>query len=202
MKTASNSKPLARCSVSRWTPPSAPWSKRARSHFTHSSTVLEPSSNSSASLQSRRRSACRPSSRSQTPAGTGPASPASPAKPRHETIRQRQDFRRRAIVLLQPDDGCIREASLHPEQPFRRGARKTVDRLVVVADRAELVPVAEPELEQRVLEQVDVLVLVDGERAVALPQGGQRPLVCLVHPHRELEEVLEVDETGVGLAPL
>ena len=46
------------------------------------------------------------------------------------------------------------------------GAGERVDRLVVVADDAEVVAVAEPEVEQRLLQQVHVLVLVDGERAV------------------------------------
>src|SRR5207248_11249659 len=82
------------------------------------------------------------------------------------------------------------------------GTREAVDRLVVVADGAELVPAAEPELQKRLLQQVDVLVLVDREASVALAHGGDGPLVRLVHPNRELEQVLEVDEPSRGLAPL
>ena len=124
------------------------------------------------------------------------------AQPRHQTIRQREHLRRRAVVLLQPHHRRLRVARGQPEQPLGRGAGEAVDRLVVVADRAELVAVAEPELEQRLLEQVHVLVLVDRERAEALAQGGQRPLVLLVHPHRLLEEILEVDQAGSLLSLL
>src|ERR1043166_3975697 len=52
------------------------------------------------------------------------------------------------------------------------------------------------------LQQVDVLVLVDGEAPVALARSRQRPLVLLVHAHAQLEQGLEVDEPGRGLAPL
>ena len=70
---------------------------------------------------------------------------------------------------------------------------KRVDRLVVVADDAEVVAVAEPQVEQRLLEQVDVLVLVDRERAVALAEGRADLRVALVQADRQLEQILEVD---------
>ena len=83
-----------------------------------------------------------------------------------------------------------------------RGAGERVDRLVVVADDAELVARAEPQLEQRLLEQVHVLVLVDGERAEALANEAERDLVVRVEPDRELEQILEVDVAGGRLALL
>jgi len=57
------------------------------------------------------------------------------------------------------------------------GARagEAVDRLVVVADGAQLVRGTEPALEQRLLEKVDVLVLVDCERAVAVAETSSAP---------------------------
>ena len=73
------------------------------------------------------------------------------------------------------------------------GAGERVDRLVVVADDAEVVAVAEPVLEQRLLQQVHVLVLVDRERAVLRAERLARALVALEELHRELEQVLEVD---------
>src|SRR6185295_3332919 len=76
---------------------------------------------------------------------------------RDETVREREHLRRRAIVLLQAHDERVREAPRHVEQVLRAGARERVDRLVVVADDAEVVAFAEPEVEQRLLEQVDVL---------------------------------------------
>ena len=59
------------------------------------------------------------------------------------------------------------EAPGHLEQVARRRAGEAVDRLVVVAHDAEVVAPAEPAVEQRLLQQVDVLVLVDGEGLVA-----------------------------------
>ena len=79
---------------------------------------------------------------------------------------------------------------------------EAVDRLVVVADRAELVALAEPELEQRLLEQVHVLVLVDRERAPALAHERERGVVVLEHADRALEQILEVERARLFLAPL
>ncbi len=81
------------------------------------------------------------------------------------------------------------------------GAGERVDRLVVVADDAQVVAVAEPVLEQLLLEQVDVLVLVDRERAVLRTERLARPLVALEELHRELEQVFEV-ECPLGLLAL
>ena len=80
------------------------------------------------------------------------------------------------------------------------GAGERVDRLVVVADDAEVVTVAEPVLEQLLLQQVDVLVLVDGERAVLRAERVAHLRVLLEEPHRQLEQVLEVDQ-ALGLLP-
>ena len=71
-----------------------------------------------------------------------------------------------SVVLLEPDDERVREAARDAEQVLRPGAGERVDRLVVVADDAKVVAVAEPVLEQLLLQQVDVLILVDGERSV------------------------------------
>src|SRR5439155_11945122 len=108
---------------------------------------------------------------------------------RREPAREREHLRCRAVVLLEPDDrGALRER----EQVLGAGAGEAVDRLVVVADRAEIFPLAEPELEQRLLEEVHVLVLVDGERAVAGAELRSRSGVVLEEPDRELEQILEV----------
>ena len=94
-----------------------------------------------------------------------------------------------------------REPLRQRQQVRGAGAREAVDRLVVVADRAELVAVSEPAFEQRLLEQVDVLVLVDREGAVALTERrrGVRPLV--VEADRQLEQVLEVGQSLRAASP-
>jgi hypothetical protein len=123
------------------------------------------------------------------------------AEPRHEPIRELEHLRRRAIVPLEPHHIDVRKAPRQREQPRGARAREAVDRLVVVADRAELVPLAEPEVEQRLLEEVDVLVLVHGEGAPALVHHRPR-LVVLEQPHRPLEHVLEVEHALSPLAAL
>ena len=53
------------------------------------------------------------------------------------------------------------------QQVLGRRAGERVDRLVIVADHAEVVALAEPAFEQAGLERVHVLVFVDGERGEA-----------------------------------
>jgi hypothetical protein len=122
------------------------------------------------------------------------------AEPGHETVCEFQHLGRRTVVLLQPDDRCVREARRHPQEVLRRCTGECVDRLIVVADDAEVVAGAEPEVEEGLLEQVDVLVLVDREGPVALAKERQRPIVLLVGADRQLEQILEVDEPLRALA--
>src|SRR4029077_543508 len=75
-------------------------------------------------------------------------------------------------------------------------------RLVVVADRTELVAVAEPPIEQRLLQEVHVLVLVDGERAEVAANLGQGAGILVEETDRRFEEVLEVDEPSLFLLDL
>ena len=96
----------------------------------------------------------------------------------------------------------MREAPRQREQPPGARTGEPVDRLVVVADRAEVVPFSEPEVEQRLLEEVDVLVLVDGEGAPAVAHRRARVLVALEQAHRSLEQVLEVEQLVGRLPPL
>ena len=124
------------------------------------------------------------------------------AEPRHEAIRQLDHLGGRAVVPLEPHDASLWEALRQREQPLGARAREAVDRLVVVADRAEIVPVAEPEVEQRLLEQVHVLVLVDGEGSPAVVHRRPHGLVSFEQPRRPLEQVLEVEQPLRGLASL
>ena len=118
------------------------------------------------------------------------------AEVRHEPVGEREHLRRRAVVLLEPDHRRLREPRRHTEQVLGRCAGERVDRLIVVPDDAELVTVAEPELEQRLLQHVHVLVLVDRERAEALAEQAARDLVGRVELDRKLEQILEVGVSG------
>jgi hypothetical protein len=124
------------------------------------------------------------------------------AESRHEAIRQLDHLRGRAVVPLEPHDEGMWEAPRQCEQPLCARAREAVNRLVVVADRAEVVPVAEPEVEQRLLEQVHVLVLIDGEGSPAVVHRRPHALVPFEQPRRLLEQVLEVEQPLRGLTSL
>ena len=124
------------------------------------------------------------------------------AEPRHESVRQREHLRGRAVVLLEAHDERLRIAPRHREQVLGRGTREGIDRLVVVADDAELVAAAEPAFEQLLLEQVDVLVLVDREREIAVAELACRVGALVEEPDGPLEQVLEVDRAGGRLALL
>src|SRR6478736_2590919 len=122
------------------------------------------------------------------------------SEPRHEPVCELEHLRGRAVAPLEAHHPRVREALRQCQQPPRAGAGEAVDRLVVVPDRAELVAFAEPEVEQRLLEEVDVLVLVHREGAPAVVHRGPRLVVRLEQPHRPFEQVLEV-ELPLGLLP-
>ena len=73
----------------------------------------------------------------------------------------RQDRLGGPVVLLQQDRARVRVVALELEDVADRGAAERVDRLVGVADHAQLAGVADDLLHQRVLGVVGVLVLVD-----------------------------------------
>ncbi len=83
-----------------------------------------------------------------------------------------------------------------------RRARERIDRLIVIPHDTELVSVSEPQPQQRLLERVDVLVLVDGDRVDPVAdrlRGSRRPVE---EPDRQAEHVFEVEPTGPLLAAL
>jgi hypothetical protein len=121
---------------------------------------------------------------------------------RRQPVREREDLRRGAVVLLESDHGRRREPPGDVQEVSRRRAGERVDRLIVVADDAEIVALAGPQEKQRLLEQVHVLVLVDREGAVALSELSELRLVLLEGPDGQLELVLVVDLIRLRLAPL
>jgi hypothetical protein len=83
-----------------------------------------------------------------------------------------------------------------------RGPREGVDRLVFVADDGEVVAAPQPGIEERGLERIGVLVLVDREPAIAIAYllGDRR--IGLEQLDRSREHVLEVDQPGPVLGRL
>ena len=72
------------------------------------------------------------------------------------------------------------------------GARERVDRLVVVADDAELIAAVEPPVEQGLLQRVHVLVLVDRERVEPLVHETSGLGLVVEQRHQHQQHVLEV----------
>ena len=71
-----------------------------------------------------------------------------------------------------------------------------------VADDAQVLPVAEPQFEQRLLQRRDVLVLVDDEEAVLLAHLLGHPRLRLDHPCGSEEHILEVELAALVLQRL
>ena len=66
----------------------------------------------------------------------------------HEPVGECEHLRRRAVVLLEPRDDRMREPLRHREQIVGARTGEPVDRLIIVADDAEVVSLAEPQVEQ------------------------------------------------------
>jgi hypothetical protein len=102
-----------------------------------------------------------------------------------------------AIILLEADDLGARVALGEAEDLGDVGAAPAVDRLVVVADDAELGPLAE-QLDQGGLHWVGVLVLVDDDVGEAAAQADDR--VLFGDDDAVAELALEVGEGEAELA--
>ena len=88
------------------------------------------------------------------------------------------------------------------EQVVWRGAGEGVDGLVGIAHHREVARVAQPQLEQALLERVGVLVLVDADPGLLGLDGGGGVGVRLEQLDGEREHVLEVDPVGALLGAL
>ena len=89
-----------------------------------------------------------------------------------QPVGELEDLRRRAVVPRRARrSGAPGMPLRERDQVVRRRARERVDRLVLVADDAQVARLAEPQLEQPLLERVRVLVLVDAEPALARADG-------------------------------
>ena len=76
----------------------------------------------------------------------------------------------------------------------RRGTREGVDRLRWVTDDRHVVALAEPQVEQALLQGIDVLVLIHDELAVLAVHGADDVVALLENADREQQDVLEVND--------
>ncbi len=114
-------------------------------------------------------------------------------------VRDRHDLRCGAVVADELDAFRVREAAAEGREDLRRGPGEGVDGLPRVADDADLVAAAEPEVEQRRLQRVDVLELVDDEPAVLPAHLGGDPLVVGEDGRGDEQDVLHVDAAALAL---
>ncbi|CAB4851719.1 unannotated protein [freshwater metagenome] len=110
------------------------------------------------------------------------------------TIRQRHHLRGRAVGPHQAYLGGMGETRAKVDEIGRARTREGVDGLAGIADNTEVVAVAEPELEEPLLQGVDVLVLIDGEPAIGRADLIDDIGAGVEHPDGEQQDILEVDE--------
>ena len=99
----------------------------------------------------------------------------------------------RAVVLLELDDRGVRPVALEVEDVAQVRAAPRVDRLVVVADHAQVAVAGGQRPDPQVLRPVRVLVLVDVEVAPALLVLGQDVGRLVEQPDGLEQEVVEVE---------
>ncbi len=123
---------------------------------------------------------------------------------RHDRVRRRQDVLRRPVVLLKQDDPGAGEVTLEFGDVAYGRAAERVDRLVSVADHAELArrhevvtpqmarPAADKLPDQHVLRVVGVLVLIDQDVPELAPPVGGHVRKCLEQVDGDHDDVVEV----------
>ena len=107
-----------------------------------------------------------------------------------------EDRLRRPVVLLQHDDGDVRKGVLELEDVPHVRTPEAVDRLVSVADDADVVVLLGQGQHEVVLDDVGVLVLVDQHVLEAALVVGEEVGLRLEELDGLGEEVVEVHRTG------
>ena len=107
-----------------------------------------------------------------------------------------EDVLGRTEVLLQQDGGGVGEGLLELQDVADVGAPPAVDRLVRVADHADVAVLAPEQHDELVLGPVGVLVLVDQDVAEPLLVGRPHVVAALQQVDRHHQQVVEVH--GVG----
>ena len=117
-------------------------------------------------------------------------------------IRQRHHLGRGPVVAFQADHRRLGEPPREVQQIARGGPGERVDGLVRVADDGQVVAVAEPRVEHALLQRRDVLVLVDDETPVAVPELLRDGGVVLDGGRRVQQQIVEVQQRGAVAASL
>ena len=106
----------------------------------------------------------------------GPGHPA--ARGGDHPVGQRHHLRGGAVVALQAHHRRLRETAGEVQQIPRCGTGEGIDGLVRVTHDGQIVAIAEPRVEHPLLQRGDVLILIDDETPVAVPEfTGHRDVV-------------------------
>ena len=121
---------------------------------------------------------------------------------RDHRVRSVEDLLRRAVVLVEHDDGRVGEGLLETRDVAEVGATELVDRLVHVADGHDAAMLLGEHPHQFPLRDVRVLELVDEQVPETAPPPIERVGVLTEQSDREDEHVVEVEGRRVSKAPL
>jgi hypothetical protein len=103
-----------------------------------------------------------------------------------------EDVRRGAVVALQPDDACAGEVLLEAQDVVDLGPAPAIDRLVVVADAADVAVALGQQAQPQILRHVGVLILVHQHVLELLLVLGQHAFVVLEQAKGFEQQVAEV----------
>ena len=112
---------------------------------------------------------------------------------RDQPRRRREDMAGRTVILLQPDDGGARKVALEFQDVADLGAAPAIDRLVVVADAAQVALRAGQQPKPQILRHIGVLILVDHDVRDAIVIFGQHVGMRLQHRQHVKKQVAEID---------
>ena len=114
----------------------------------------------------------------------------------------RENVAARAVVALEPDDLRTRKIPLEAQDIVDVRAPPAVDRLVVVADAAQIAVGPGEQAQPQILDNVRILIFVDQDVAEAALETREDVAVFAKEPQRFEQEIAEVDgvqrlETGL-----
>ena len=108
----------------------------------------------------------------------------------------------RAVVPLEPDDLGAGEVGLEAQDVVHLGPAPAIDRLVVVADAADIAVALRQQPEPEILRDVRVLVLVDQHVAETLLIFFEHVLVLLEQPQILQQQIAEIGGVQLLQPPL
>ena len=119
--------------------------------------------------------------------------PKTTAVVRDQSRCDREDVAARAIISFESDHLRAGKVPLEPQDVFDVGAAPGVDRLIVVADAAQIAVCLGEEAKPKILDDVGVLVLVDQDVAEPPPVRRENVVVFAQEPQRLEQEIAEID---------